>query len=60
MSQKQNITDVRALDGARPRVALMTSIHATRSDIPGAAPWKRRSECLLRAGGLPSDRGTSG
>ncbi|WP_405522648.1 SDR family oxidoreductase [Streptomyces canus] len=44
---------LQALDGARPRVALMTSIYATRSDIPGAAPWKRRSERLLRAGGLP-------
>ncbi|MEV7887088.1 SDR family oxidoreductase [Streptomyces sp. NPDC002817] len=44
---------LRALDGARPRVALMTSVYATRSDIPGATPWKRRSERLLRAGGLP-------
>ncbi|WP_055612761.1 SDR family oxidoreductase [Streptomyces phaeochromogenes] len=44
---------LQALDGARPRVALMTSIYATRSDIPGATPWKRRSERLLRAGGLP-------
>ena len=42
-----------ALDGARPRVALMTYIYATRSDIPGATAWKRRSERLLRAGGLP-------
>jgi uncharacterized protein YbjT (DUF2867 family) len=42
-----------ALDGARPRVALMTSIYATRSDVPGATPWKRRSERLLRASGLP-------
>ena len=42
-----------ALDGARPRVALMTSVYATRSDIPGATPWKRRSERLLRASGLP-------
>ncbi|QLH26316.1 NAD(P)H-binding protein [Streptomyces sp. Rer75] len=42
-----------ALDGARPRVALMTSIYATRSDIPGATPWQRRSEHLLRASGLP-------
>jgi uncharacterized protein YbjT (DUF2867 family) len=32
---------LRALDGARPRVALMTSVHATRSDIPGNSPWKR-------------------
>lgn len=42
-----------ALDGARPRTALMTSIYATRSDIPNATPWKRRSERLLRASGLP-------
>lgn len=42
-----------ALDGARPRVALMTSVYATRSDIPGVTPWKRRSERLLRASGLP-------
>lgn len=44
---------LRALDGTRPRVALMTSVYATRSDIPGATPWKRRSERLLRASGLP-------
>jgi uncharacterized protein YbjT (DUF2867 family) len=44
---------LQALDGARPRVALMTSIYATRSDIPGSTPWKRRSERLLRASGLP-------
>ncbi|WP_234336956.1 SDR family oxidoreductase [Streptomyces xylophagus] len=44
---------LQALDGARPRVALMTSVHATRSDVPGATPWKRRSERLLRAGGVP-------
>ncbi|MFC9461268.1 NAD(P)H-binding protein [Streptomyces sp. NPDC056983] len=31
----------------------MTSIYATRSDVPGATPWKRRSERLLRASGLP-------
>ncbi|SCD80655.1 Uncharacterized conserved protein YbjT, contains NAD(P)-binding and DUF2867 domains [Streptomyces sp. BpilaLS-43] len=42
-----------ALDGARPRLALMTSIYATRDDVPGANPWKRRSERLLRASGLP-------
>ncbi|MFJ8026890.1 SDR family oxidoreductase [Streptomyces sp. NPDC096311] len=42
-----------ALDGARPRVALMTSVYSTRSDIPGNSPWKRRSERLLRASGLP-------
>ena len=44
---------LQTLDGARPRTALMTSIYATRSDIPGATPWKRRSERLLRASGLP-------
>ena len=44
---------LQALDGARPRTALMTSIYATRSDITGATPWKRRSERLLRASGLP-------
>ncbi|MFJ1806755.1 MULTISPECIES: SDR family oxidoreductase [unclassified Streptomyces] len=44
---------LQALDGARPRVSLMTSVYATRSDIPGATPWKRRSERLLRASGLP-------
>ncbi|MGQ4365186.1 NAD(P)H-binding protein [Streptomyces sp. SAS_272] len=42
-----------ALGGAPPRVALMTYIYAKRSDIPGATPWKRRSERLLRASGLP-------
>ncbi|GAA4798463.1 SDR family oxidoreductase [Streptomyces ziwulingensis] len=47
----RNILQV--LDGARPRVALMTSVYATRSDVPGATPWKRRSERLLRASGLP-------
>ncbi|MCX5395690.1 SDR family oxidoreductase [Streptomyces sp. NBC_00102] len=41
------------LDGARPRVALMTSVYATRTDVPNASPWKRRSERLLRAAGLP-------
>ncbi|MER5913937.1 SDR family oxidoreductase [Streptomyces sp. NPDC001982] len=44
---------LQALDGAQPRVALMTSIYVTRSDIPGATPWKRRSERLLRASSLP-------
>ncbi|MEE1765214.1 SDR family oxidoreductase [Streptomyces sp. SP18BB07] len=44
---------LRALGGAQPRVALMTSIYATRSDIPGNSPWKRRSERLLRVSGLP-------
>ncbi|MGI5429640.1 SDR family oxidoreductase [Streptomyces sp. CA-179760] len=42
-----------ALGDARPRVALMTSVCATRHDVPGANPWKRRSERLLRASGLP-------
>jgi len=31
----------------------MTSIYATCDDIPGNSPWKRRSERLLPAGGLP-------
>ncbi|MEU9895035.1 SDR family oxidoreductase [Streptomyces phaeochromogenes] len=44
---------LQALDGPQPRLALMTSIYATRSDIPGNSPWKRRSERLLRASGLP-------
>ncbi|MFH8655187.1 SDR family oxidoreductase [Streptomyces afghaniensis] len=42
-----------AFGDARPRVALMTSIYATRDDVPGASPWKRRSERLLRTSGLP-------
>ncbi|MEV6617138.1 SDR family oxidoreductase [Streptomyces sp. NPDC051051] len=43
-----------ALDGARPRVALMTSIGATtRSSGYGhLLEWKRRSERLVRASGL--------
>ncbi|MFE5399063.1 NAD(P)H-binding protein [Streptomyces sp. NPDC056568] len=43
-----------ALDGARPRITLMTSLHATRGDVPGHTPWKRRCERLLRASGLPN------
>jgi uncharacterized protein YbjT (DUF2867 family) len=39
--------------GARPRVALMTSIYTTRDDIPGNTPWKWRAERLVRASGLP-------
>ncbi|MCB8902067.1 MULTISPECIES: SDR family oxidoreductase [unclassified Streptomyces] len=42
-----------ALDGERPRISLMTSIYSTRDDIPGNSPWKRRSERLVRASGLP-------
>ncbi|WP_406335705.1 flavodoxin [Streptomyces sp. NBC_00203] len=69
MSQKQNITDVLMVGAtgsigrlATPRRrstapgrgwALMTSIYATLNDIPGDSPWKRRSERLLPAGGLP-------
>ncbi|MFF9128391.1 SDR family oxidoreductase [Streptomyces sp. NPDC014889] len=41
------------LGAARPRVALMTSVYSTRSDVPNASLWKRRSERLLRASGLP-------
>ncbi|WP_446045642.1 SDR family oxidoreductase [Streptomyces olivaceus] len=44
---------LQSLGSARPRVALMTSIYATRTDVPGANPWKRRSERLLRVSGLP-------
>lgn len=47
------LNTLHALGDARPRTALMTSIYATRSDVPGATPWKRRSERLLRASGLP-------
>jgi uncharacterized protein YbjT (DUF2867 family) len=42
-----------ALDGAGPRLALMTSIYSTRDDIPGNDWWKLRSERLVRASGLP-------
>ncbi|WP_212129248.1 SDR family oxidoreductase [Brevibacterium sp. SMBL_HHYL_HB1] len=43
---------LQALGTARPRVALMSSVYATRTDVPGANPWKRRAERLLRASGL--------
>lgn len=39
-----------ALNGARPRVALMTAIGTT--DRKGAHDWKRRAERLIRASGL--------
>lgn len=39
-----------ALDGACPRVALMTAIGTT--DRKGAHDWKRRAERLIRASGL--------
>lgn len=39
-----------ALDGASPRVALMTAIGTT--DRKGAHDWKRRAERLIRARGL--------
>ncbi|MEU2265468.1 SDR family oxidoreductase [Streptomyces olindensis] len=44
-----------ALDGQRPRIALMTSIGLTsRNPIYGhLLDWKRRSERLVRASGLP-------
>ena len=41
-----------ALGDQRPRIALMSSVYATRTDVPGANPWKRRAERLLRASGL--------
>lgn len=47
---------LRALRGRRVRVALMTSINVTRDDNgahQGLLDWKRRSERLLRACGLP-------
>ncbi|WP_326759010.1 NAD(P)H-binding protein [Streptomyces phaeochromogenes] len=44
---------LQVLDGARPRLALMTSIYSTRDDIPGNDWWKLRSERLVRASGLP-------
>ncbi|MEU5598432.1 SDR family oxidoreductase [Streptomyces sp. NPDC020298] len=48
------LTALASLDGARPRVALMTSIGATtRSSSYGhLLEWKRRSERLVRASGL--------
>lgn len=39
-----------ALDGIRPRIALMTAIGA--ADRKGAHDWKRRAERLVRASGL--------
>jgi uncharacterized protein YbjT (DUF2867 family) len=47
---------LRALAGRRVRVALMTSINVTRRDAGAYQPlmdWKRRSERLVRASGLP-------
>jgi uncharacterized protein YbjT (DUF2867 family) len=47
---------LRALQGRPVRVALMTSINVTRPDngtYQGLLDWKRRSERLLRASGLP-------
>jgi uncharacterized protein YbjT (DUF2867 family) len=40
-----------ALNGNRPRIALMTTIGTT--DRKGAHDWKRRGERLVRASGLP-------
>jgi len=47
---------LRALGDRRARIALMTSINVTRSDAgayQGLMDWKRRSERLVRASGLP-------
>jgi uncharacterized protein YbjT (DUF2867 family) len=47
---------LQALDGRRARIALMTSINVTRADAgayQGLMDWKRRSERLVRASGLP-------
>jgi uncharacterized protein YbjT (DUF2867 family) len=49
-----NVLD--ALDGARPRIALMTSIYVARREDPSSGvgqllDWKRRSERLVRAYG---------
>ena len=47
---------LRALRGRRARIALMTSINVTRRDAgayQGLMDWKRRSERLVRASGLP-------
>jgi len=41
-----------ALGAQKPRIALMSSVYAARTDVPGANPWKRRAERLLRASGL--------
>ncbi|WP_329074333.1 SDR family oxidoreductase [Streptomyces niveus] len=48
------LTALASLDGARPRVALMTSIGATTRSSSYGHPleWKRRSERLVRASGL--------
>jgi len=47
---------LRALDGATPRIALMTSIGVSRRESPNSSvgqllEWKRRSERLVRASG---------
>jgi uncharacterized protein YbjT (DUF2867 family) len=47
---------LQALGDRRVRIALMTSINVTRSDAgayQGLMDWKRRSERLVRASGLP-------
>ena len=47
---------LRALGGRRARIVLMTSINVTRRDAgayQGLMDWKRRSERLVRASGLP-------
>jgi uncharacterized protein YbjT (DUF2867 family) len=47
---------LRALGGRRARIASMTSINVTRRDAgayQGLMDWKRRSERLVRASGLP-------
>jgi uncharacterized protein YbjT (DUF2867 family) len=46
---------LRALDGRRPRMALMTSINVTRRDSAyrELLDWKRRSERLVRLSGAP-------
>jgi uncharacterized protein YbjT (DUF2867 family) len=47
---------LRALGGRRVRIVLMTSINVTRQDAgayQGLMDWKRRSERLVRASGLP-------
>jgi len=49
---------LRALDGRRPRLALMTSIGVSRHGAYGGSTgqllnWKRRSERLVRASGAP-------
>ena len=49
---------LRALEGRRPRIALMTSIGVSRRENPPSSvgqllDWKRRSERLVRATGAP-------